>query len=192
MRRAITPVWAVACWFCAGVAGAWAQTEPLPAPSPQAVEALRLLQSSDAYQQQMGFLRLEALREPGALEAIRPYLQSRDPDTRAYSLRAVAAIEGISAVPLLRRALTTDRTPRVRRAALLGLEPFIQGSPEVLPTLIRSLRDPSIEVQITAADVVSRIDDPRAREAILTRKKRERQRDVRRALALAVARLKPR
>ena len=34
-------------------------------PSARAVEALRLLKSEDAFQRQLGFLRLEALREPG-------------------------------------------------------------------------------------------------------------------------------
>ena len=39
------------------------QAPPAPAqpPSPKAIEAMRLLESEDAYQRQLGFLRLEAL-----------------------------------------------------------------------------------------------------------------------------------
>lgn len=178
---------AAALWSPASAAPA--EDAAPPAVSPQAVEAMRLLASQDAYQRKLGFLRLEALREPGTLEAIRAHLGSRDPETRAYSLRAVAAIEGPPAVPLLLTALKTDKEPRVRRAALLGLEPFVPSDPAILPALLRALVDRSTEIRITAVDVVSRIDDPRAREAILRRHKREQRRDVRRVLELAKLRL---
>lgn len=158
-------------------------------PSPQAVEALRLVESEDPYQRQLGFLRLEALREPSTVETIRGYLKSRDPDTRAYSVRALAAIEGTAAVPVLLEVLKTDTHPRVRRAALLGLEPLEPGSAEILPAFIKALRDRKPEVRMAAVDLVSRIDHSRAREAILLRNRREQDRNVRRVLALAMKRI---
>ncbi len=159
-------------------------------PSPAATEALRLLESQDAYQRQMGFLRLEALREPATLPVIRSYLTSRNPEVRAYSLRAVGAIGGTASIPTLLEALRQDKDQEVRRAAVLGLEPLASGDPEVLPAFIRALRDRSSEVRMSAVDVVSRIDDPRAREAIRLRQKREHNGDVRRVLKAAVKRLK--
>ena len=164
------------------------EQQPTP-PSPKAVEALQLLESEDAYRRQLGFLRLEALREPGTAQAIRVYMTHRDPELRAYSLRALAAIEGVQAVPLLLEKLQRDRQPRVRLAALLGLEPLEQSSPEILPAFLKALRDRSTEVRMAAVDVVSRVDAPQAREAILMRYKRERRRDVRRVLKLAMNRL---
>ena len=166
-----------------------AEEAPPSAPSPHAVEAMRLLDSKDAYQRELGFLRLEALREPGTVSVIQRYVQDRDPDTRAYSLRALAAIQGTEAIPVLLQALRQDREARVRRAAILGLEPFERANAEVLPALIKALRDKNVEVRITAVDVVSRIDDPKAKEAILVRHKRERSSDVRRVLVSAMKRL---
>ena len=163
----------------------------LPAvPSPKALEAMRLLDSNDAYQRELGFLRLEALREISTVDTIAAHLTSRNPETRAYSLRAMAAIQGNAAVPLLLRTLKTDKDSHVRRAALLGLEPLQETDPAVLPAFIKALRDPKTDVRITAVDIVSRIDSPLAREAIRTRNKREQRRDVRRVLAMAMQRLK--
>ena len=167
-----------------------AETEASASPSPHAVEAIRLLDDKDSYQRQVGFLRLEALREPATVPIVMKYLESPDPDTRGYSLRALAAIDGARAVPLLLGALSTDRHPTVRRAALLGLEPLYRTDPQIVPAFIKALRDAKTEVRITAVDIVSRIDDPTARDAILRRNKRERRRDVRRALDLAMKRLK--
>ena len=175
--------------LCVPTGGLGAEDAPVTGPSPRAVEALQLLESKDAYQRQKGFLRLEALREPSTLASIQTYLGSRDPETRAYALRAMAAIQGVGSVPLLLDVLHKEKHPRVRRAAILGMEPFAMGDPTILPALIRALRDSTTEVRITAVDVVSRIDDPRAREAIITRYKRERRRDVRRVLELAMKRL---
>ena len=163
--------------------------ELLPTPTPQAVEAMRLLESSDPYQRQLGFLRLEALRETGTVKTIERYLTSRDPEVRAYSLRAVAAITGEPAIPTLLQVLASEKHPRVRRAALLGLEPFERSDPRILAACIKALRDPNTEVRMAAVDIVSRVDDPRAREAILIRYKRETRRDVRRVLRLAMKRL---
>jgi ribosome-associated translation inhibitor RaiA len=157
-------------------------------PSPRAVEAMQLLESKEPYDRQKGFLRLEALREPATLPAIERYLTSKDPEMRAYSLRAVAAIQGTASVPLLLNTLKTEKHPKVRRAALLGMEPFAQAVPEVIPLLIESLRDRKPVIRMTAVDIVSRIDDPRAREALLLRNKREKDRDVRRVLKLAMER----
>ncbi|MBI3011564.1 MAG: HEAT repeat domain-containing protein [Candidatus Omnitrophica bacterium] len=180
-----------ACLLLAAPKPGWgeAQPSPVPTPSPQAAEAVTLLESEDPYERQMGFLRLEALREVSTVETIQKYVTDRDPDMRAYSLRALAAIEGPAAVPLLLQALKKDRQPRVRWAAILGLEAFQQADPQILPAFIKALRDASTEVRISAIDVVSRIDDPRAREAIRIRDKRERRPDVRRVLALAMKRL---
>ena len=183
-------------WIGVAIAAVWplvAGAEELPAamPSPKAVEAIKLLDSKDPYQRQLGFLRLEALREPSTVPAIQAYAQSRDPELRAYSLRALAAIEGNAAMPRLLQALNTDKQPVVRRAALLGLEPLQKNAPnpDILLAFIKALRDPSTEVRMAAVDIVSRIDAPQAREAVLTRYKRERRRDVRRVLELAMKRL---
>ena len=161
-------------------------------PSPRAADAIRLLQSEDLYQRQLGFLRLEALREPSTLPAITPYLKHRDADTRAYSLRAVAAIEGPVSIPLLLEKLKTDPHPEVRRAALLGLELFQPLDPKILPAAIKAMRDRKVEVRISAIDIVSRIDDPRARQAIALLNKRERNADVRRVLTSALRRIETR
>jgi len=158
-------------------------------PSPQAVAALQLVESKDPYQQQLGFLRLEALRELSTAPLIRNYLTHREPEMRGYALRALAAIEGAAAVPTLLGALNTDKQALVRRAALLGLEPLQETDPNILPAFIKALRDKDTEVRMSAVDVVSRIDDPRAREAILLRNKREQRKDVRRVLSLAMRRL---
>lgn len=158
-------------------------------PAARTAEALQLLKSQDPYQQRLGFLRLEALRDPSTLPEIRPYLDSRDPDLRAYSLRAVAAIDGLKAVPLLLERLKKDGQPRVRRAAVLGLEPLAKDDARILPALIDALRDRSTEVRMAAVDVVSRVDDPRAKKAILLRNQWEWRRDVKRVLKLAIKRI---
>jgi len=180
-------------WLCTLLLGTGPAAGEEPSPPPtvadRVADALRLIESEDPYQRQLGFLRLEALREPSSAEAIRKHLESRDPDLRAYTLRALAAIEGPAAIPQLVRSLRTDRHSTVRRAALLGLEPLRPHDPDLLPAFIKALRDRHPEVRITALDIVSRIDHPQAREAILVRNKRERDRNVRRALSLAMERL---
>lgn len=158
-------------------------------PSPRALEAIRLIESSDPYEQQLGFLRLEALREPSTVDVLQPYVTHPQAQRRAASLRALAAIQGSAAVPLLLQHLKTDRDPAVRRAILLGVEPFAKEHPDILPALLKALRDRHTEVRMTAVDIVSRIDDPRARDAIRLRYKQEWRRDVRRVLALAITRL---
>ena len=158
-------------------------------PSPEAQAALRLVESKDRYEQQVGFLRLEALREPATAEAIRSYTRASDAEVRAYSLRALAAIEGLEGVPGLLKTFQKERSPRVRGAILLALEP-LQGSHEdILPLLIKALKDRHQHVRMTAIDIVSRIDDSRAREAIRERARRERSYDVRRLLKTAMERL---
>lgn len=158
-------------------------------PSAKAQSALQLLQSDDPYQRQLGFLRLEALREVSTLPAIQSYATHRDPEVRAYSLRAVAAIQGAAAIPQLLEVLRSDRQARVRRAALLGLEPLQAADPSALPAMLAALDDRATSVRIAAVDMVSRIDDPRAVEAIQQRHQRERRRDVRRVLTAAMRRI---
>ena len=161
-----------------------------PGPTDQrAKDAVVLLESNDPYQRQVGFLRLEALRDPSTVGAIRPYLTAKDPERRAEAVRALAAIQGAPAVPQLLDILRTDQHPQVRRAALLGLEPLARAAPYILPAFIAALRDRKPEVRMTAVDIVSRIDDPRSRAAIRARNRRERDRNVRRVLALAMKRL---
>ncbi len=187
--------WAVVFWVIIGMAGVQAaegpQEQPQAPPSPKALEAMTLLESQDPFQRELGFLRLEALREPSTIATIRQYFHSRDPELRAESLRALAAIQGAEAVPQLLESLRTDQAERVRRATLLGLEPFQQSSPEILPAFLKALHDQDPKVRIAAVDIVSRIDDPRARAAVFTRNRREQDRDVRRVLNLAMKRLKP-
>jgi HEAT repeat protein len=182
--------WVVAAVAAAMAVGprAWAGEDAGPTDQ-RAKDAMALLASDDPYQRQVGFLRLEALRDPSTVEAVRRYLDSTDPERRAEAVRALAAIEGVLAVPRLLAVLRTDKQPLVRRAALLGLEPLAGTSPDVLPAFLAALRDRKPEVRMAAVDIVSRIDDPRARDAIRLRNRRERDRNVRRVLSLAMTRL---
>ena len=182
-------LWCLAAWCLAAPLMAAAEDTPAAAPSPKAVEAIRLLASSDPYQRELGFLRLEALREPATVSAIKRYVDNRNLTMRAYSLRALAAIEGTQAVPFLLERLRTDREPVVRRAALLGLEPLAKGNSEALAAFLSALRDHDTQVRMAAVDIVSRIDDPKARAALLERNRREHRRDVRRVLSMAMKRI---
>ncbi len=191
-RRALAQLFCclcVAAWCGAVPMMASAEEAPVATPSPKALEAVRLLESKDEYQRQLGFLRLEALREPATVSTIRRYADDRNADMRAYSLRALAAIEGLQAAPLLLERLHTDREPVVRRAALLGLEPLAKGNPYALAAFIAALRDRDTQVRMAAVDIVSRINDPTARAALLKRNRREHRRDVRRVLELAMKRI---
>lgn len=154
--------------------------------SAEAQSAIALLESRDPYLQQKGFLQLESLREPETAAVVRRYLTHREPQTRACCVRALAAIEGPKAVPVLLDRLKHDRSPRVRLAACLALEPL--KDPRAVPGLIERLRDRHPEVRMAAVDIVSRIDDRQARQAVLTRWRRERHRDVRRVLEEAMKR----
>src|SRR3989338_2257355 len=108
-----------------------------PGPTDQrAKDAVVMLESNDPYQRQVGFLRLEALRDPSTVGAIRPYLTAKDPERRAEAVRALAAIQGAPAVPQLLDILRTDQHPQVRRAALLGLEPLARAAPPNPPAVI--------------------------------------------------------
>ncbi len=75
-----------------------------------------------------------------------------------------------------------ERHARVRRAILQALEPYRAVHPDIVAVYLRALRDRATEVRMTAVDIVSRIDEPRAREALRERMQRERRRDVRRVL----------
>ena len=173
-------------WSLAGPAGA--EEGRGGSPSPRAAELLAALESGDLYQRQVAFVRLEALREPATVPVVERYLEDRDPDVRAYSVRALGAIQGPTAIPRLLE-ITRDRQPRVRRAALLALEPLEPADPAILPAFLRALRDRKNDVRMTAVDIVSRIHEAQAREAILTRYRRERDPDVRRVLELAMRRI---
>lgn len=187
--RTLGAVMLLVGWGAAGVRGESTEGLSADALDPPAVEAFTLVESDDPYQRRLGFLRLEALRDPTTLGRITPYLSHRESELRAYSVRAVAAIEGLSATPILLNALRHDRSPRVRRAALLALEPFAGHDPEITPAFLQALTDRATDVRMAAVDAVSRLDAPAAREAILKRWKRERRKDVRRVLALAKQRM---
>ena len=183
---------AVLCLICGlvGVLPLGVRAEgPSEVPSHEAAEALGLLESQDPYERKVGFLRLEALREPATVPALRSYVESLEADLRADSLRALAAIEGAKAVPLLLEKLKTDKQARVRWSALLALEPFQKDHPEILPAFLKALQDYRTEVRLAAVDAVSRIDDPVAREAIRQRFRQEVRPDVRRVLKAALKRI---
>ena len=177
---------ALAGLWVGGQAGMLPAQEPTETISAEAQAAMRLIESEDAYQQQQGFLLLEALREPATAPVIRRFLDDRSPDIRRFSVRALAAVEGASAVPVLQDALDDD-SAEVRLAALLALEPLRDDT--VVPLLVERLQDRSPEVRMAAADIVSRIESPGAQEAILRRWRKERDHDVRRVLKLALARM---
>lgn len=163
-----------------GFGEGWAQEQPA-ALSAEAQELIKGLDSEDSYLRQKAFIRLEALREPATAAVVRRYLGSRDVNTRAFSVRALAAIEGVAAIPTLMERAKRDK-PRVRVTALLALEPLAAQEPALVPFFIEKLRDRNAEVRMAAVDIVSRLDDPRAREALNVRWRRERHRDVRRVL----------
>lgn len=173
-------------WALADSSLGWAQEEA-PTLSPEAARLVKQLDAQDPYTRQLAFLRLEALREPATAPIVRRSLESRDPDTRAFGVRALAAIEGQAAVAVLLERLVRDRHPRVRVSTLLALEPL--QDPAILPIFIKKLRDRNREVRMAAVDAVSRVDQPEAREAIRRRWKRERDRDVRRVLEEAMKRM---
>jgi HEAT repeat protein len=164
----------------------WAAGEGI---SPEAQPYVKQLDAKDAYVRQEAFLHLEALREPATAPVVRQYLTSKDLETRVFAVRAVAAIEGAKAVPTVLERLHKRERPAVRVAAVLALEPLQKQDPSVAPALIAALRDRSPQVRMAAVDVVSRIKQPEAKAAILTRWRRERHRDVRRVLELAMKRI---
>ncbi len=188
--RTSVQVLATSCWWSVALlcfaSGAQA-VEQAEVISPEAEELVHQLDANDLYTRQLAFIRLEVLREPGTAPAIRQYTQSRNADTRAFSLRALAAVDRAEAIPILKEHLQTDRVARVRIAALLALEPL--NDPSTLPLLIGVLRDRHPHVRMAAIDVLSRIDHPDARKAIHQRWRRERNRDVRRVLEEAVERV---
>ena len=176
--------------FC-GVAGTLVFAEGQSGTvSREAAEAIKALQSKDAFQRRRAFLRLEALREPATIEAIGVYLKDRDPERRAASVRSLAAVAGAPAIPVVLQKLKTDRHPSVRMAALFSLEPFQAQDPAILPAFIETLRDRSALVRMAAVDVVSRVKDPRAKAAILAHDKIEHRPDVRKVLKGALERVK--
>ncbi len=168
---------------------AWAQETTTASVSPEAQRLIDQFEIDDPYLRRQAFLQLEALREPATASVIRQYLAHRQPELRALGVRALAAVEGLHAVPTLVERLTKDRSPSVRLQAILALEPFVAQDASSVPPLIKALRDRHAEVRMAAIDVVSRIETAEAQEAIAIRWKRERHRDVRRVLEAAMKRL---
>ena len=187
-------VWLTAVLLLAGttVSAVCRADEPAP-PSldSRAEEAIRGLTSEDAYVRQRSFLQLEALRNPASVDSIRPFVDNKDEDMRAWSLRALVAIQGAAVIPLLRERAQSDKEPSVRRAALLGLEPLAAADPTLVQFFVDRLSERSPEVRMTAVDIVSRIQDPVARSAVRERAKHEGNRDVRKVLAAALQRIGP-
>ena len=160
----------------------------LEAASPEAESYIKQLDATDAFIRQEAFLHLEALRDPETAPVVRPYLKSKNTETRAFAVRAVAAIERAKAVPTLVEQLKREH-PTVRVAILLALEPLQKQDASIAPVLMAALRDRKPAVRMAAVDIVSRMKQPEAKAAILLRWKRERHRDVRRVLELAMKRI---
>src|SRR3989338_7119463 len=99
----------LALFLALAIRSSYAQDVQESSLSPRAVEAINLLESNDPYMRQLGFIRLEALREPASSSIAMKYADSRDPDLRAYSLRLLAAVQGPAAVPLLLEKLNKDK-----------------------------------------------------------------------------------
>jgi len=165
----------------------WGQA-PDQSASPEAQALLAQLDEQDVYERQKAFVRLEALRDPATIPVLRDSLRHRDADTRAFSVRALAAVAGASSAPALIERLRDDRDPDVRLAVILALEPFHGQDPAIDRALIDAMRDRNSYVRMAAVDVVSRIDQPEAKEALRVRSRRERHRDVRRVLEQAMTR----
>ena len=179
MRRIGLSFWIMGGWLLSiGPSVGWAQE----AISAEAQAALKQTDTQDLYEQQVAFMRLEMLREPATAPLIRPYLDHRRAETRAFSIRALVAVEGTQAIPVVLERLKKDRSPYVRVSAILALEPFRAHDPAILPAFVSALRDRSREVRIAAIDAVGQINDPQAREALRVRARRERDRDVQRVL----------
>ena len=150
---------------------------------------LKQLDSQDEYQRQKAFLQLEALRDTSTAPALRQRADSRDAQTRAWSLRALAAVEGAGAVPLLLERMAGDNDGSVRRAALLGLETLREQDPRIPPAMLAMLNDRNPEVRMSAMDAVSRFGTPEAAEALVARQKVEKYGDAKKVLAMALARV---
>ena len=166
-----------------------AQEASTSAISPEAQRLIDQFEADDPYLRRQAFLQLEALREPATASVVHRYLTHRQAEIRALSVRAIAAIEGLKAVPTLIERLQHDRSPYVRLQAILAIEPFLAQETSAVPQLIKALRDRHPDVRMAAIDVVSRIETAEAQEALAVRWKRERHRDVRRVLEAAMKRL---
>ena len=176
-------------WCCAAGAAVWAEDVAAPPIPPELQPLVAHLDDKNVYERQKAFLRLEATREPSLIPAFRAHLASRDWHTRAFAVRALAAVEGAPAIPVLLEKAAHDRQSDVRLAALLGLEPLRDRDPAIEATFRKALRDRTPEVRMAAADIVSRSPSEDAKAAIRKRWKREWNRDVRRVLADAMKRI---
>ena len=113
------------CLLSAFVSLEGAAQEPPAAVSPEAQRLLDQVETDDPSLRRRAFLQLEALREPATASVIRRYLAHRSVELRGLSVRALAAIEGLKAVPELIERLKQDRSPAVRLQAILAIEPFV-------------------------------------------------------------------
>lgn len=184
-RGRVVVVCLLSAWGSMGVA---AQERPSGI-SPEARQLLDQIDTGDPALRRRAFLQLEALREPATAPIVRHYLADRSAELRGLSARALAAIEGLNAVPDLVQLVQRDRHPAVRLQAILAVEPFVGQEPSAVPVLINALRDRQPDVRIAAVDVVSRIQASEAKDALRVRWKRERNRGVRRVLEAAMKRI---
>ena len=186
--------------------------------SPEVNQALRLLMANDVFSKQAGLLKLEALRDPSTMSAVRPFLDDSNPLLRAQALTAARAIQGKSAIPLLVDRLARDRHADVRRQAANELHELADPSTvpplvsaledrqvvvrvaavealgvmhdrSVTPAIIRQLRSRDAELRRSCADALGGLRDPQAREALI-RRTRDRDVNVRRAAVKALHQLK--
>src|SRR3989338_6296864 len=81
--------------------------EPTDGLSAPVREAGQLLTSRDQHPRRGGVLRLEALGDPAALPHVQPHLTARSVPMRAAAVRAVTALQGLPAVPMLLKALAS-------------------------------------------------------------------------------------
>jgi Uri superfamily endonuclease len=92
-----------------------------------------------------------------AVEPLATMLAGSDADVRWWTARALAEVDGCSAVPLLTSALV-DADPDVRACAALALGQIGEGA--AAPALAARLADESAFVASVAADALSMIGEP--------------------------------
>lgn len=155
--------------------------------TPEATRAVHLLAAADLFSQKAGLLELEALREPGTLDAVQPFLDHRNPELRAQALTVARAIQQRAALPLLLDRLALDRDERVRRQAANELRRL--ADPSTVPALTAALRDRSLTVRIAAVEALGAIKDRSVTTEIL-RQMRSRHAELRRSAVEALGALR--
>jgi HEAT repeat protein len=155
--------------------------------SKEAQDAIALLDSKDQMQSRLGFMRLEALREPATAETIKKYLSSQDEYVRASALRALSAVEGLKSTEVLSSCLTSDKSEHVRLHAALALEPL--KDPKAYDALIKGMEDKSAEVRMASVEAFSRINEPGVIDALFVRQKQETNKEVQKVIDNAIKRI---